>query len=137
MKISARNQFTGTIVDVNKGAVNGIVSLKSGEMVVTGTISMAAIEELELEVGKEATAIVKATEVMVGVGELTLSARNQFKGTIENIDKGSVNAIVTIALADGQKVSSTISMAAIEELELEVGKEATAVVKATSVMFIA
>ena len=137
MKISARNQFAGTVVSVNEGAVNGIVTLKSNDTVVTGTVSMAAIQELGLETGKEATAIVKATEVLVGVGEMKLSARNQFAGTIEAINEGAVNGIVTIALADGNKISATISMAAVEELGLEAGKEAIAIVKATSVMFIA
>ena len=135
MKISARNQFAGTITAINEGAVNGIVTLKSNDTVVTGTISMAAIKELGLEVGKEAVAIAKATEVLVGVGEFRLSARNQFRGKVENINEGAVNGIVTISLADGHKVSATISMAAIKELKLEVGKEAVAIVKATSVMF--
>ena len=137
MKISARNQFAGTITNIKEGAVNGIVTLKSDETVITGTISMSAIKELGLEVGKEAVAIAKATEVLVGVGEFKLSARNQFKGTVENINNGAVNAIVTIALADGHKVSATISIAAVEELGLEIGKEVVAIIKATSVMFAA
>ena len=137
MKISARNQFAGTITNIKEGAVNGIVTLKSDETVITGTISMSAIKELGLEVGKEAVAIAKATEVLVGVGEFKLSARNQFKGTVENINNGAVNAIVTIALADVHKVSATISIAAVEELGLEIGKEVVAIIKATSVMFAA
>ena len=68
MKISARNQFKGKILDIQKGAVNGIVKIDiGGGNVMSATISMNAIEELGLEVGKEAYAIVKATSVMVGV----------------------------------------------------------------------
>ena len=68
MKISARNQFKGTVVGIDEGAVNGIVKLDiGGGNVMSATISMAAIKELGLEVGKEAYAIVKATSVMVGV----------------------------------------------------------------------
>ena len=66
---------------------------------------------------------------------MKLSARNQFAGTVTNINEGAVNGIVIIALADGHKVSATISLSAINELELEVGKEAVGIVKATSVMF--
>ena len=66
MKLSARNQFAGTVTNVKEGAVNGIVTLKSDDTVITGTISMAAIKELGLEVGKEAVAIIKATSVMFG-----------------------------------------------------------------------
>ena len=67
MNLSARNKLTGKIIYVNKGAVNGIVKVQlPNEMIVTSTISLAAIEELELEVGKEATAVIKATSVMMG-----------------------------------------------------------------------
>ena len=68
MKLSARNQLSGKVVAIEKGAVNGIVriELKGGD-VITATISLSAIEELGLAVGKEACAIIKATSVMVGV----------------------------------------------------------------------
>jgi molybdopterin-binding protein len=65
---------------------------------------------------------------------LKLSARNQFKGKITGIEPGAVNAIVTIDIGGGNIVSSTISMASVKELGLEVGKEAYAIIKATSVM---
>ena len=68
MKISARNQFKGKVVDIQEGAVNGIVKIDiGGGNVMSATISMNAIKELGLEVGKEAYAIVKATSVMVGI----------------------------------------------------------------------
>jgi molybdopterin-binding protein len=68
MKISARNQFKGKVIDIQEGAVNGIVKIDiGGGNVMSATISMNAIRELGLEVGKEAYAIVKATSVMVGV----------------------------------------------------------------------
>ena len=68
MKLSARNQFKGTVVDIQEGAVNGIVKIDiGGGNVMSATISMNAIRELGLEVGKEAYAIVKATSVMVGI----------------------------------------------------------------------
>ena len=50
------------------GAVNGIVKIKvAGDNVISATISMSAIKELGLEAGKEATAVIKATSVMVGI----------------------------------------------------------------------
>ncbi|MCD8351543.1 MAG: TOBE domain-containing protein [Planctomycetaceae bacterium] len=68
MKISARNQFKGKVVKITEGAVNGIVAIDiGGGHIMTATISMQAIKELGLEVGKEAYAIVKATSVMVGI----------------------------------------------------------------------
>ena len=70
MKLSARNQFKGTVVGIQEGAVNGIVKIDiGGGNVMSATISMNAIKELGLEVGKEAYAVVKATSVMVGIDE--------------------------------------------------------------------
>ena len=68
MKLSARNPLKGKVISIEKGAVNGIVGieLKGGD-VITATISLSAIQELDLAVGKEAYAVIKATSVMVGV----------------------------------------------------------------------
>ena len=70
MKLSARNQFKGKVVDILEGAVNGIVKIDiGGGNVMSATISMNAIKELGLAVGKEAYAVVKATSVMVGIDD--------------------------------------------------------------------
>lgn len=70
MKLSARNQFKGTVVGIQEGAVNGIVRIDiGGGNVMSATISMNAIQELGLAVGKPAYAVVKATSVMVGVDD--------------------------------------------------------------------
>ena len=135
MKLSARNQFAGTVTKVNEGAVNGIVSIDVNGTIVSSTISMSAIRELGLESGKRAYAVVKATEVMVGRGEhLPLSARNQFPGKVISVEKGAVNSIVRISALSGNTISSTISNAAVEDLGLKDGEDVLAVIKATSVM---
>ena len=75
-----------------------------------------------------------AGTIKKGGNYMKLSARNQLKGKVVSIEKGAVNGIVHIELKGGDVVASTISMDAIKELGLEVGKEAYAVIKATSVM---
>lgn len=135
MNLSARNKLTGKVIEVNKGAVNGIVKVQlPNEMVVTSTISLAAIEELGLEVGKEATAVIKATDVMMSTNSQHISARNKLTGKVISVTEGAVNAIVKLQLAENMIITSTITMEAVKELGLEVEKEATAIVKATSVM---
>ena len=68
MRLSARNQLKGTITSMQKGAVNGIVTLDiGGGNIITSTISMGAIEERGLQEGMEAYAVIKATSVMIGV----------------------------------------------------------------------
>ena len=70
MKLSARNQFKGTIIDIQEGAVNGIVKIDiGGGNVISSTISMNAIKELDLNIGKTAYAVIKATAVMVGIDD--------------------------------------------------------------------
>lgn len=68
MKLSARNQLKGKVVDVKEGAVNGIVTLElpCGQQVVS-TITLDSIKNLGLKPGVDAVAIIKATSVMMAV----------------------------------------------------------------------
>ena len=135
MKLSARNQFPGTVTKVAEGAVNGIVTIDVNGTPVSATISMNSIKELGLVPGKKAYAVIKATEVMVGRGEhLPLSARNQIPGKILGVEKGAVNSIVRMSALGGCTISATISNNAVEDLALKEGENALAVIKATSVM---
>lgn len=66
MKVSARNVLPGTVVDVTKGVTTTVVGIDVGGMVVTATITNQAADELQLQPGKKAYAIVKASDVIVG-----------------------------------------------------------------------
>jgi len=67
MKLSARNQLKGKIVDVKKGATTAHVRIDVGGQVIAASITNEAADDLKLEKGKTAYAIIKATSVMVGV----------------------------------------------------------------------
>jgi molybdopterin-binding protein len=68
MKFSARNQLKGKIVEVKKGATTAHVRVDiGGGHVVTASITNESADELGLATGKTAYAIVKASNVMVGV----------------------------------------------------------------------
>ena len=68
MKLSARNQLKGTVVEIQDGAVNGSVKIDLGNgNVVSAVITMSSIRELGLKVGGTAYAVIKASNVMVGV----------------------------------------------------------------------
>ena len=70
MKLSARNQFKGTVVEIQDGAVHGIVKLDiGGGNIISSVITMASIRELGLKVGGTAYAVIKASNVMVGVDD--------------------------------------------------------------------
>ncbi len=69
MKISARNRLKGRIVEVKKGATTAHVRLDIGGTVVTASITNEAVDELGLAVGKEAFAVVKASDVMIAIDD--------------------------------------------------------------------
>lgn len=67
-------------------------------------------------------------------GTMKLSARNVLKGRIKQIIEGTVNSEVTIELPGGIPVVAIITKHSISSLGLAVGKDAYAVIKASSVM---
>jgi len=66
MKISARNQFRGTVRGETTSHVR--IDIESGE-ILTASITNEAVDELKLVKGKKATALIKASDVMIGVNE--------------------------------------------------------------------
>ena len=67
MKLSARNTLKGRIVAIEKGATTAHVRIDVGGTIITSAITNAAVEELGLVEGQEAYAVVKASDVMVGI----------------------------------------------------------------------
>ena len=68
---SARNRMTGIVVAVKRDGVMAQVELACGDYRIVSLMSRDAADELGLEVGKAATAVVKATNVIVEVGQAT------------------------------------------------------------------
>ena len=68
MRISARNQFKGKILEVKKGATPAHVRLEIvPDQIITSSITNEAVDELGLKVGGTAIAIIKASNVMIAV----------------------------------------------------------------------
>jgi len=68
MRLSARNQLTGTIAGIDVGAVMTVVKVDlDGGQQITASITKDAAEDLGLAVGARVTAVIKSTEVMLGV----------------------------------------------------------------------
>jgi molybdopterin-binding protein len=67
MKLSARNQLKGRIVELHKGQTTAHVRIDiGGGVVVTSSITNEAVDDLALAVGQEVVAVIKASDVMVG-----------------------------------------------------------------------
>jgi molybdopterin-binding protein len=67
MKLSARNQLKGKIVDVAKGATTSHVRIDLGHgVIVTASITNEAVADLGVQKGDDAWAVIKASDVMIG-----------------------------------------------------------------------
>ncbi|MEP6767222.1 MAG: TOBE domain-containing protein [Acidobacteriota bacterium] len=67
MELSARNQLSGKVTSVKRGVVEAEVSIEiPGGQSITATISLGSVDGMKLKEGDPVTAIIKATDVMVG-----------------------------------------------------------------------
>jgi molybdate transport system regulatory protein len=137
MKISARNQFEGTISAVNAGPVSTEVTLDlAGGDKLVAVVTSESAKKLGLVKGKKAIGLVKAPLVtlLTDAGGYKFSARNQLSGQVTNVTKGAVNSEVTMKLAGGSTVSAVVTNEAIADLQLAAGKSAIALIKASYVI---
>ena len=136
MKTSARNQFTGEVVQLTHGAVNDEVTLRTVDgLDIVAIITHGSAKTLGLAVGKQAFALVKASSVivMVDVSKDQVSARNCIAGTVTAVTTGAVNSEVTIGAGSAQ-IAAIVTNESVERLGLAVGQAATAIFKASSVI---
>jgi molybdopterin-binding protein len=67
MRLSARNQIPATITIINSGEAIANVELDAGGVRLVASITVEAVQQLGLAVGTEVTAVIKASDVIVGV----------------------------------------------------------------------
>jgi len=68
MRIGARNQIKGTVIEVKKGATTSHVRVDIGNgQIVTSAITNEAVDELGIKVGDRVAVVVKASDVMIAV----------------------------------------------------------------------
>lgn len=137
MKISARNVLPGTVTGITKGAVNAeiVLSLRGGETIIS-VITNPSVDRLGLKTGTDVSAIIKASDVMVGKGleNARLSARNILAGKIAELKEGAVNSEVGIQLPGGTMLAASITKESVQALNLKQGDAVSAVVKASHVI---
>jgi molybdopterin-binding protein len=66
MKLSARNQLRGTVRSINRGAAIANVEVDVAGQRVVASITVEAVDALELREGDDVTAVIKASDVMIG-----------------------------------------------------------------------
>ncbi len=137
MKASARNLFQGKVTAIRPGAINTEVELTTaGGDKITAIVTQTSVQTLELAVGKEAIALIKAPWVMLLTedGDIKLSARNRASGKVSKLIKGAVNTEVAVTLAGGSTVYAIVTNDAVLDLGLTEGREATVLFKASHVI---
>ncbi|MBN1929773.1 MAG: TOBE domain-containing protein [Chlorobiaceae bacterium] len=137
MNISARNIFKGTISSIVRGMVNAevTITLGSGASVVS-IITIGAAERLGLKEGMAASAIVKASTIMLGTNlhDAKMSARNILCGTVTRVIDGPVSCEIDLEIGGGDLLSAVITHASATRLGLAEGARACAIFKASSVI---
>lgn len=137
MKVSARNQFKGTVTGVQPGAVYTEVQVVlAGGTPIVAMVTKESAEVLGIAVGKEVIAMIKAPHVILvtDFGGYRISARNQLQGTVSAVKPGAINSEVDIELPGGETVAATVTNGSVEALGLRQGQAATAIFKAGSVI---
>lgn len=136
MLLSATNSLTGEVAAVREGAVNGVVVIDVGSSLVKASITMESIREMGLAEGVRATAVFKASDVMLATGQggLRVSACDEFPGKVRSVTRGAVNGVVHLATPDGLDICAAVSNESIDDLGLAEEMRAVAIVKTTDVM---
>lgn len=133
MQISARNVFNGKITKLISGPVNAELEIttNSGERLVSVT-SMSSVSSLGLSLGENVRALVKAPWVILANSddELRISARNQLRGTVTRLKKGTVSSEVTVTLTKGTPVHAVITNESLLDLGLTTGSDVIVLIKA-------
>jgi molybdate transport system regulatory protein len=122
-------------VDAGPVTTSVTITLPGGQTI-TATMTSSAAKRLKLKKGIEAIALIKSSAVVLvtDFAGYELSARNQLAGTISRLDKGAVSSLIGLTLPGGAVVTASVTNDAVDALDLHVGQDATAVVKAYSVM---
>lgn len=140
MRTSARNALGGTVTAIADGAVNAEVTLALSERTaLTAVITRDSVRELGLFPGREATALIKASFVILAPADEArrTSARNRIEGVIARREDGAVNSEVTLDIGDGKTLTAIVTLAAAKDLGFAVGGRACALIDASHVILAA
>lgn len=137
IKTSATNQLFGTITAIQPGAVNAevVVELKGGEQI-AADVSLATLDRLELDIGKDVLLLINAPEIVL-IAEFDhqqLSARNCLRGTVVRVQRDGVDSQVALRLPGGNSLIAMITQSSAESLGLKYDMPVNAVFKSNAVM---
>jgi len=137
MKTSARNTFRCRVTEIRRAPVNVEVILKVSETNdIVAVITNESANDLGLDVGREAVALVNSSFVVLArADELPrTSARNHIVGTLVQRNDGLINSEITLDIGDGKSLTSVITRESADELRFDMGDHVCAMFKASHVI---
>ena len=137
MEIIARNQFRGTVSAIDRGETHALVTVDADLVELHALITTHELDKLGLSVGAPVVAGVRSTDVMIGVEKdhVPITANNQFKGRIVEVERGDVTTLATFKfdLDEGKELLAVMPNPAADRTEVVKGGHVIAVVKAADV----
>ena len=137
MRTSARNALRGVVAEIRPGAVNCEVQLAvSPQVRIVAVVTRDSAEDLGLEVGRPALALIKSSFVILAEAGpvLRTSARNCIGGRVIRHERGAVNDEVVLEIDEGKTITATITRESADLLGVAPGLEMQALIKASHVI---
>ena len=125
LKLSARNQLYGKIVEIKKDRASSEVSfeLKSG-IILKSIITLEAANELELDINDDIVGIIKASSILISNKKDFKKRVNNFEGVIEDIERGNITSNIKLHIDNLDKFWITCKNSVLDELDLQKGEKA-------------
>lgn len=135
LKLSARNQMTATISDIQENPVNVLIEMTvKGQDKLYATITHGSFTDLGLRLGDSIIAIIKASSVLVSRTQPTVAYDNVLYGNVIQVLSDTSETEVTLELPSQSTITATIPHETFESLNLKVGEKAYAFFKASSII---
>ncbi len=136
IKISTRNMFASEVISVRRWPVDVEVTLKvTDENVIHAIVTNEAADELELEPGRKALALIKSSFVrLIPANAEESFARNRFHGEVRRRVNSERNTEVRLDIGSGKTMTVVIARQSAEDLNIKTGTPATATFDAADVI---
>jgi molybdate transport system regulatory protein len=137
MKTSARNAYRCTVLEVRRGAVDAEIILRlTDATTLSAVITTESVRDLDIHVGREATALIKAPFVLLAGGEAPprVSARNRIPGIVATREDGTVNSEIVLDIGGGKTLAAIVTRDSADALDLRPGSPAWALFQSSHVI---
>ena len=136
LRTSARNAWLCRVVSVTDDGVSAEVRLSLGGQSLASVITARSAVEMGLAPGVEVLALVKSSFVLLATGETAgrVSVRNRLAGQVTERTDGALTSEVVLDLGEGKTLAASITRDSAEDLALQPGDRATALIKSSHVI---